>query len=119
MKLKHILAILLVFIGLTACDNVLEDVDFNVTLSESNSYEAGSNVVFNIAGSPNWVTFYSGKTGAVYPAGGVAVKNITNSLSTYSFKYTDPGTYVVTFVAGNTNYDGEKSVVKEVTVTIK
>lgn len=118
MKLKHIFAILLMFIGLSSCDKALEDVDFNVALSESNTYAAGSDVVFKISGTPNWVTFYSGKTGAVYPAGGVAIKNISNSLTTYSFKYADPGTYVVTFLAGNTNYEGEKTVVKELTITI-
>ena len=118
MKLKYIFTLILVFIGFTACDNVLEDVDFNVTLNESNMYTAGSDVVFNLTGSPNWVTFYSGEDKKGYPEGGVAIKNITNSLSTYSYKFAKPGTYVVVFMAGNENYQGEKSVKREVTVTI-
>ena len=110
---------MMMFIGLTACDNVLEDVDFNVTLDETNTYTAGSDVVFNITGNPNWVTFYSGEDKKVYPDGGVAIKNISDGLTTYTYNFTKPGTYIVTFMAGNTNYDGENSLKREVTVTIE
>lgn len=119
MKLKYIFVLMMMFIGLTACDDVLEDVHFNVTLDGSNVYTAGSDITFNIEGNPNWITFYSGEEGFVYPSGGVASKNISNALPTYTYKFTKPGTYVVTFVAGNTNYEGEKTVVKEVTFTIE
>lgn len=49
---------------------------------------------------------------------GVPVKNITNKLTDYKYKYTKPGTYKVTFVASNTNVDEHREVVKNLTITV-
>ncbi|MCY7293619.1 MAG: DUF5017 domain-containing protein [Ferruginibacter sp.] len=47
------------------------------------------------------------------------IKSITeNQLSKYSYRYTMPGTYKVTFVASNNRVYGSNEVTKELTITI-
>lgn len=62
---NSILIILSLFV-LSACDNMLEDVDFNVALSSENVYKVGEKIRFNIAGNPDYITFYSGEQGYNY-----------------------------------------------------
>lgn len=51
--------------------------------------------------------------------GSVNVKAISgNAPKTFSWKYTNPGTYKATFIALNTNKNSQKEVVKEVVITI-
>ena len=49
----------------------------------------------------------------VAPSVGVAVKNMTNNLASYSYKYSKTGVYTVTFVATNQNYidNGQQKLV--------
>ncbi len=47
------------------------------------------------------------------------IRGITNPVLTeYSYTYTKPGTYKAVFVAANTTVDGQKEVVKEITITV-
>lgn len=46
--------------------NIYSDVDFNVTLDQSNTYVAGEPVRFNISGNPDNLLFYSGEIGHAY-----------------------------------------------------
>ena len=47
------------------------------------------------------------------------LKNINVRLPSYSYVYTEPGTYTVTFIAGNQNVYGAARTIQEVTFTIK
>jgi len=70
--MKNILSLLVVFM-VFSCKKEVDDVDFSVDLSSTNSYEAGQPVTFNIMGNPNYITFYSGEYGADY-----TFKNVTS-----------------------------------------
>ncbi|MDR6782170.1 hypothetical protein ABIE26_001341 [Pedobacter africanus] len=49
----------------------------------------------------------------------IAIKSTINPrLGSYSFNYSNPGTYKVAFVASNANYEGQTSVVREIEVTV-
>lgn len=49
---------------------------------------------------------------------GLVIKNQQNYLKTYSYIWSEPGTYVVTFVGMNSNYMGATSEVREIILTI-
>lgn len=69
---KSILYILTVSLALpafiTACsqNDILYDVDFNVTLAPENTYYAGDPVTFNFEGEVDNLLFYSGESGHEY-----------------------------------------------------
>lgn len=69
---KSILYILAVSLAVpvlfSACtqDDILYDVDFNVTLNQENTYYAGDPVTFNFSGEVDNLLFYSGETGSQY-----------------------------------------------------
>ncbi|WP_119080540.1 DUF5017 domain-containing protein [Chitinophaga alhagiae] len=49
----------------------------------------------------------------------IAIKSVINPrLTTYAFNYTAPGTYKVAFIASNTSYEGQYSVVREIEITV-
>lgn len=53
--------------ALSACEQqVVYDVDYNVTLDPSNTYLAGEPVKFNFTGNVDNLLFYSGETGSQY-----------------------------------------------------
>jgi hypothetical protein len=52
------------------------------------------------------------------PDFGVGIKSIDALLPNYSYTYTTAGTYKVTFLAANTNVNGSKSKVKEITINV-
>lgn len=55
----------------------------------------------------------------VEPDRGVAIKSMEAHLSSYSYVYTRPGTYEVTFIATNaTLWDSDRKV-KQMTLTVK
>lgn len=65
MKKIYILALASVFFF--GCQHdVVEDIDFNVTLDPSNSYLKGEPVRFNFVGNMDNVVFYSGEEGSEY-----------------------------------------------------
>ena len=55
---------------------------------------------------------------AFNPSNGVVVKNTTNNLAPYSYKYTAAGIYTLTFVASNENFI-DKGQQKLVTFVVK
>lgn len=69
---KSILYILAVSLAVpvlfSACtqDDILYDVDFNVTLDQENTYYAGDPVTFNFSGEVDNLLFYSGESGHEY-----------------------------------------------------
>jgi plastocyanin len=65
-----------------------------------------------------WVISKSFNSKATVPDKGEAVKNFSNSLTSYGIRYTTPGTYKVVFIGSNASYQNQESVIKELTVTI-
>ena len=49
---------------------------------------------------------------------GIVIKNQQNYLEKYSYTWTEPGTYTVTFVGTNSNYAATTSEVKNLRITI-
>ncbi len=104
---------------IASCDDVLKEVDFSVT-TEKTSYATNEQIVFNFVNAPDWVAFYSGEEGKTYPDSyGTSIKSMRNELFTYTYSYSNPGTYNVVFVGGNTNYQGSKEKTVTLTLTIK
>lgn len=62
---KTALIILSVFI-ITSCDNMLEEVNFDVKLSTNNVYKVDEKIRFDISGNTDYITFYSGEQGYNY-----------------------------------------------------
>lgn len=121
MKYLHIVIIFAcTLLAFHACsDDLLQSVDFIVLLDENNTYKAGDEVVFYFENAPDWVTFFSGEEGRIYPGGkGTCIKSITEDLKKYSYKFEIPGTYNVVFLGGNTNYKGNKVKEKELNIVI-
>lgn len=52
------------------------------------------------------------------PDQGQAVKNIAQSISSYTYTYSETGEYKATFIATNSNYKHESRVIKEITVKV-
>ena len=55
----------------------------------------------------------------VLPDTGTPLKNMTTTLSSFTYMYGEPGTYKATFVAANINRYDEKSEVKDVDLTVQ
>jgi len=122
MKYLHIIMILIcALLTFQGCsDDLLQSADFSVFLDENNTYRAGDEVVFYFENAPDWVTFFSGEEGRIYPQGkGICIKSITEDLKKYSYKFETPGTYNVVFLGGNTNYKGNKVKEKNLNIIIK
>jgi len=67
----------------------------------------------------DWIITAPLNPNKVSPDRGVAIKEITETLSGYDYVYTTPGSYKAEFVAVNASADGEKHVMKTVDLTIK
>ena len=68
-KILYLISVSLFVSGfLVACtqDDILYDVDYNVTLSPDNTYYAGDPVTFDIDGEVDNILFYSGESGHEY-----------------------------------------------------
>lgn len=70
----------------------------------------GSNLVWAISASFDLTS--------VTPDSGVALKNMSTRMDSYSHVYETPGTYEVTFVGSNINIYGGNTVVKTITLEI-
>lgn len=66
MKKIMIYSLLAATLLFSACDDLLEDVKFNVSLDSANTYVAGEPVTFHFEGNPNFITFFSGEDGNRY-----------------------------------------------------
>lgn len=67
----------------------------------------------------DWLISTPLKLNSCDPDKGLALKDMTESLNSYSYVFEKAGTYEVAFVAGNSNYQGEDEIVKKVTITIQ
>lgn len=56
---------------------------------------------------------------AVSPDEGTPIKSLDTTAPSYTYKYMNPGEYVVTFVARNANMWNVESVVREIKITVK
>src|SRR5690606_4764186 len=58
--------------------------------------------------------------GTVTPDKPSTIKAYLNRMeSSFKYKFSNPGTYIVTFVARNVNADDEKEVVKEIEIVVE
>lgn len=87
------------------------------------AWAIASPVQFNPNGclteSESWAIskpLYPNKTA---PDNGLAVKNYSQRRESFRHAYQEPGTYTVTFEASNANFNGQKTIVREMTITVK
>lgn len=73
----------------------------------------------NTQENEDWVITNPLNIYSVAPDNGVAVKTIDALTPSYSYVFSTPGVYTVTFVAVNQNVNTRKQVVKEMTVTVQ
>lgn len=66
MKTRLIFIALVAFLAASCKQELLFDAACKVTLDESNTYRAGEPVTFNIAGTSDGITFFSGENGHQY-----------------------------------------------------
>lgn len=69
--------------------------------------------------SEDWAITKEIYTNKVTPDKGVGIKAYTDRMKNYKYKFSQPGTYTVTFVATNSLNGNVKEVVRELTVTVK
>lgn len=70
------------------------------------------------ADNEDWVISKGFDPFSIKPDAGIALKNISTTLSSYKYRYTKPGTYKVVFDVSAVRYNGEKRATKELTLTI-
>lgn len=71
------------------------------------------------ANNDDWLIANSIKLNSCTPDTGDNIKDINRRVSSYTYTYTKPGTYTVTFLAGNSNIEGPKVALKELTIEVK
>lgn len=64
------------------------------------------------------ISFPVSLSGAVPPDRGTPLKSYSDRLETFEYTYTEPGTYVVTFVGSNETIYGQKENTQEFTITV-
>ena len=67
----------------------------------------------------DWVISKPLELSTVSPDVGVGLKTATTKLTEYTYAYTAPGTYTVTFIATNASKDESKQIVKQLKITIE
>lgn len=71
------------------------------------------------ANNDDWLLTDRIKLNSCSPDMGENIKDINRRVTNYSYVFSSPGTYVVTFLAGNASVEGQETVLKEVTVEVK
>lgn len=71
------------------------------------------------ADNDDWLIANSIKLNACSPDTGENIKDINRRVSSYPYTFETPGTYTVTFLAGNSNVEGPKVITKELTIEVK
>lgn len=66
----------------------------------------------------SWLVSNPIEINACTPDTGEAVKNMTQSLSSYSYTYQTAGTYTATFYAANANYKKQSTLMKQITIKV-
>lgn len=105
-----------------------KDGNGNVKLAGETGANNAANIVFpgfsaGAAGMPNpvnqWVLMQPMALNKIAPDTGQSIKGVTDDTKSYTYTYERPGTYTVTFLVGNGNYQGESGIqTYEMTVTI-
>ena len=97
--------------------------DLRTSLIRVNSFTflgGGTNATDYTNNADDWLFTRSLKFNSCDPDENSGVlKNINVRVPSYSYTYTEPGTYTVTFIAGNQNVYGSARTVQEVTFTIR
>lgn len=68
--------------------------------------------------SEDWVITKPIYAAKVAPDSGVAIKNYSQVKNEFGYIFNKSGVYTVTFVATNVNFKGEKTIVKELKITV-
>ncbi|MBA9078893.1 MULTISPECIES: DUF5017 domain-containing protein [Rufibacter] len=86
----------------------------------ANSYLqlAPNHIATNPLATEDWAISKPFNPNKVTPDRGVAIKEFSRRKTSHAYLYSKPGTYKVTFVATNGTIDGQKSMVKELEITI-
>lgn len=127
MKITFSIIVIAALAMSAACEKELvpEPVSFDVTATD-HDYQVGDTITFRISGNPDMITFYSGEPGANYdfatnedPDRGVAIKDISERLESFSYIYSDPGVYKAVFVAINAAGVKQESILKKIDLSIR
>ncbi len=81
--------------------------------------QGGNNTHATWADNDDWLISEKIKLNSCTPDTGEAIKDINRTITSYSYTFNTPGTYTVSFLAGNANVDGSKVVLKEMTIEVK
>ena len=73
---------------------------------------------YRVAPAPDMVLTSPWPLNRVENAKGLVIKKVQNYLDAYEYVWSTPGTYKVTFVAANANYQGSSEIVKDFTINI-
>lgn len=123
MEMKRIYFVVAAFMVMSCQHDVINEVDYNVTLDPQNTYYAGEPVKFKITGDVDNLLFYSGETGSKYEYSNryeVPVEDVLSANLHLDFqaRYGDPGAleiWVTTDFAGINGVDdpeGDRAIVR-------
>lgn len=70
------------------------------------------------ADNDDWLISTPMKLNKCMPDTGESIKDINRRVTQYNHTFTTPGTYTVSFLAGNSNIEGDMVELKEVTITV-
>ena len=70
------------------------------------------------ANNNDWLISTPMKLNSCSPDTGSSIKDINRKVPQYIHSFTAPGTYTVTFLAGNSNVNGDEVVMKELTIKV-
>lgn len=73
----------------------------------------------NTPDNEDWIVTKPLELSRVKPDQGTAIKSLISDLPNYSYVYSQPGEYTVTFVVSNATADQQKTMVKELTVKVE
>ncbi len=65
-----------------------------------------------------WVVTKPLQCNSVVPDNGVTIKGISTQMNVYPYVFSKPGVYKIAFIGINANAYGQKSVVRQLTLTI-
>ncbi len=94
------------------------------TWNEGKWYYDTGNLYWRFRGGPSeyanedWLITNTVNLTAVSPDTGTPLKNYSTALDSFTYTYSKPGTYTVTFNGNNTTVHGNKEKVKEMTITV-
>ena len=81
--------------------------------------QGGSNTSATWANNDDWLIADGIKLNACTPDTGENIKDINRRVTEYTYVFATPGTYTVSFLAGNSTVDGNKSALREMVIEVK